>query len=157
MLREANLEEFVAPAVDNGHKRRFRHIINPDQVFGTFSHRYCQRKRSNPGPRVKLWVASSRSLSSASRRADPLAPCNEKPRHESAGRCYRCSLVRASQRVRANARPLINYAIRGDAYADHASTSQMSRRSSGLRVTRFLTFYLLSDILLNGPRAELSG
>jgi hypothetical protein len=25
------------------------------------------------------------------------------------------------------------------------------------RVTRFLTFYLLSDILLNGPRAELSG
>ena len=34
---------------------------------------------------------------------------------------------------------------------------RMSRRSSGLGVIRFLTFYLLSDILLNGPRVELSG
>src|SRR4029077_8036219 len=32
-------EEFVAPAVDNGHKRRFHHVINSDKVFGTHNHR----------------------------------------------------------------------------------------------------------------------
>jgi hypothetical protein len=40
---------------------------NDGGEYGTFRlnhHRYCERKRSNPGPRVKLWVASSRSLSS---------------------------------------------------------------------------------------------
>jgi hypothetical protein len=31
-------EEFVAPAVDNGHKRRFHHVINSDEVFGTHRH-----------------------------------------------------------------------------------------------------------------------
>src|SRR4029077_3318245 len=31
-------EEFVAPAVDNGHKRRFHHVSNSDKVFGTHIH-----------------------------------------------------------------------------------------------------------------------
>src|ERR1700756_5028977 len=30
-------EEFVAPAVDNGHKRRFHHVINSAKGFGTHS------------------------------------------------------------------------------------------------------------------------
>jgi hypothetical protein len=32
-------EEFVAPTVDNGHKRRFHRISNSDKVFGTHTYR----------------------------------------------------------------------------------------------------------------------
>src|SRR6516165_10805622 len=39
-------EEFVAPAVDNGHKRRFRRGINSDKVFGTHSEQYWQKRRA---------------------------------------------------------------------------------------------------------------
>jgi hypothetical protein len=37
-------EEFVAPAVDNGHKRRFHHVSNSDKVFGT--HKRLVRNRT---------------------------------------------------------------------------------------------------------------
>jgi hypothetical protein len=44
-------EESVAPAVDNGHKRRFHHGINSDKVFGTY------RSRKNKADAVEATPA----------------------------------------------------------------------------------------------------